>query len=318
MRSGKERLIKLFSTQDVNQRDVIKEDLIPSFVNIEDDKVKRITKDGDGPISGYLLIESISNHHLALKVNDDIFYTISATETGLVIGILKKGESKPIVAINDNKGLDLEGDFLNNFKKRMLGNLPPELRKELTRQVIEQFEEKGFPLQIGGILQGKEYVGIPTSGFKGFKEGVAPANGSKQQIWIIPKDSYGAYKIRAWLEKGGQYYVSLESTVCFFPGGIVKPYHCFLQLIWEKITRRFSEPHLFKLRLKAKIVKSALYCNGEFVPNLILIAEKENEQGQGQVFKLKLKSSRSVRGGADIYYSIERLWEGPGWIDTTE
>jgi hypothetical protein len=313
-------LITDFREQNLRLLDVIADSLIPSYVNIEDDKVRRITNDGDDRISGYLEIDNISGRHLALKAMDGTYYTISATGNGLEIGVLnkEKGESTPIATINGDKGLVLEGDFLDKFAAMVVDALPME---DLTTRVIKQLNKEGAPLQIGRKLQlkdgmenqGVEPKGIFSSGFKGFKEGLVPADGKTHKIHDIPKDSHGAYKIRAWLVKDrNKNHVSLESTVYFFPDKTVKPYDSTLmENILENTPKQLSRKLPKEQKLKAHIIKS----NKNSV-SLKLLTE---EVGDGKVLKLGSSPEANDKDNhsAEISFTIERLWEGAAWIDSS-
>ena len=232
--------------------------------------------------SGYLVISSgsdiNSSRHLALKVDNNKFWTISAIEGGteLEIGILENGEHRSVISFNENAALSLNEAL----------NLGAGLR---------------------AIQQDGKLKGIPTSGVKGFTEGRLKASGNWESTYVkIPEDTFGKYKLQAWLiEKGENRFSHLETVIVFFPG---KP-------PVQKIKHQsFS---LSKLRLLIHQIE-------KWVLKLIKKdAETEDVNWKARLYTKVDKSSGEILIKCNsvidperkkVYYSIERLWEGEHWI----
>lgn len=315
--NAKSDLTRILNNTNPDNRDKSISIFLKKFLNFKDDGV---AKD-----HGYLIIEPNDDDrgHLALKVNDDGYFTVSATTKALEIGFLKdlsgKEQPKTIVTIDKEKGLNLEGQFTTMVETLLKNELD---KKDLAEVVMKKLSESNDkPLQIGRKLQLKEGIeylnnekkGISTTGFIGFIEDTVPADGRDHCIGYIPKDSNGAYKIRAWLTNHGRNkeHLSLESTVYFFSDGIVKPYP-FLWRIWLEVLSLLNKIVAFnypsKHRLKAKVVKSKTSFQ-----NIKLLVE--NTGGKKEL-KLTTNSASEKSSNKDtvIYFSIERLWEGPDWI----
>lgn len=262
-----------------------------SSVNILKDGIARVFDEKEE--RGYLVISpevvKDNNRHLALKVDANKFWTISASKDGgnLEIGILKDGEFQKVISFNQNAALSL--------KK---------------------------PLKLGG---GIEYIqedivkGISTSGFKGFKEGKLKASSNWESTeCIVPDDTFGKYKVQAWLiqQQNSELtrYSHLETVFIFFPTKkpqqVIKNQTNDLTII-KRLYYQFEE------WWNTKILKKG----DEYVPNPEMKAGKRNAMLKAKVDKkdqnkIKIKCETAIDPDQKlIYYTIERLWEGANWIE---
>ena len=262
-------------------REIIKEDVTSSFLNLEDDGIERI-KDESTDENGYLVVKPTQEEgnakHLALKVDNNKFWTISAINGGseLEIGIIENGEHRKVIGFNETAALELN-EVLN------LG------------AGLSAIEQPGKP------------KGIPTSGFKGFKEGKLYATGNWESTGVkIPENSFGKYGLQAWLIQPNQdRYSHLETSFIFFPE---KPpvkrvkhqsvNHSQLGIWYQKIKIWWLK-HILKREIDIKA--------GSWIGRLDAKVDKN---------EIKIRCEGTVdRKRKIIYYSIERLWEGENWIE---
>lgn len=265
--------------------------VVNNVVCIENDGIERVI-DENAIDNGYLVIKSKSENnapkHIALKVNDNKYWTISAIKGGseLEIGILENGESRSIVSFNENTGLSLN-EALN-------------LEKGL--KVINRNEN--------------QIRGIATTGFKGFEEGRLLANGNWQKIEVdIAENTVAKYKLQAWLiqdnNKPNNRYSHLETDFIFFPEEIEKRIKCQVAHLstWTQKLYTVLEWGLRMLKMDDYFIKIV---NEEKAGKWRARMEVKVDDQRNIYIK-----SKSIIDPNEklIYYSIERLWEGKNWID---
>ena len=234
--------------------------------------------------NGYLVISSgsdvDSSRHLALKVDNNKFWTISAIKGGteLEIGIIENGEHRSVISFNENAALSLNEAL----------NLGAGLKA----------------IQLNGKLKG-----IPTSGIKGFIEGRLKASGNWESTDVkIPENTFGKYKLQAWLiQQDENRFSHLETVFVFFPG---KP-------PVQKV--KYQSISLSKLRLLIHQIEKWV------LKRLKKDVEIENVDWKARLYAKIDKNSGEILIKCNsvidpnrklVFYSIERLWEGEHWIDS--
>ncbi len=275
---------------------LVSKQITKSSLNILQDGIERVSDVDDQEINerGYLVItpEVVKdfNRHLALKVSDDLYWTISASKNGntLDIGILKDGKAQNIISFDQTSAL--------KFTK---------------------------PLELG---QGLKHIdkalkkGIYSSGFKGFDEGKLYASGKWEATnAIIPEKAFGKYKLQGWLiqKENNQLkrYSHLETVFIFFPNNRTK----------QKVKNKHTNINIFK-RLFYKI-EEWIYTklNKEEEYGIKVQENKMRLEYWGANLSARInKKSRKIElkclgqiapSEKLIYYTIERLWEGESWIE---
>jgi hypothetical protein len=254
-------------------------------------EVKIKSAEQASPEKGYLVISPRQNEteqkegtpvprHLALKVDNNKFWTISAIKGGteLEIGILENGEHRAVISFNEDSALSLK-------KELKLG--------------------AGFQ----AIGEDGKLRGIPTSGLKGFEEGRLYASGQWESTKVkIPSNTFGKYRLQAWLIQPHQNrYSHLETVFIFFPekhpiqkvkspsvtNTSIGRLSAKIESWWtEKVLNRFVEDSQgqWNAKLAAKVSKET----GEIMIKCQTIIDPDRKH---------------------IYYTVERLWEGEYWAE---
>lgn len=250
-------------------------------------------------VTGFLVINSGSregekakNKHLALKANDDFFWTISASKDGKKLNIgqysVETGANKPIISFDETTSLTLfEPLRLNSIK----------------------------PAYIEGSKEVKQ--GVATSGFNGFKNGVLGIKTQWYTIYTLPKNAFGKYKLEAWMvNKEGLGVSNIEYTFAFFPvkrgktieKKVYKEFSLFQQF-WLLLTRRIFKNH------RVEGFKNTWIARRFTDEASRLEARVELLENDERAIQIKTKWTPP---DMKIHFYIERIWEGSNWVSKTE
>ncbi|MEL7005056.1 MAG: hypothetical protein AAFN93_20305, partial [Bacteroidota bacterium] len=275
-------------------------------------------------LAGYLIIEPKNgNKHIALEVEGSDrkkFWTISPSEKGdeLQIGqyfLNEAGETekdKTVISFKEDNAIDL--------------NVPLTLKHSLSLLAgVRGFQDTQNP------------VGIESSGFKGFSSRKFRTTTFKHSlIHAIPPNTFGKYRIMIWVrteedDPEKRRYYHHEYNLVFFPDGKIIQKTIKVQNQINKLIHRFKiedENKQYELvpeySKQDKAYRFFTDGGGKRAPGMKLkwgkrksfkeVEENFLDKKKVDDDDLVIALEPGIGGNREVFFSIERLWEGEDWV----